>query len=147
MNASIEAEPRLPWALAWRPGELSQLTPAMIDRTADPRTEDVIVFELLRTEPLRAMVIGAFVRAARASATMRKEPAPEPGAVRVDLRRVMAFRAAVQHLGERLPPGHRLVRPAHHPVTALFRPVTAPSLPRLSLPCLSSPRPTPCARR
>src|SRR5262245_53987414 len=46
--------------------------------------------------------IGAYLRSARASNSLGAEPKPAADAVRVDMRHVMAHRAAVQHLGERL---------------------------------------------
>ena len=45
-----------------------------------------------------------YVRAARASRKLGTEPPPEPDALRVDMRRVMAYRATVQDLKARLEP-------------------------------------------
>jgi hypothetical protein len=52
--------------------------------------------------------IGAFLRSARAAASLRAEPKPEPDAIRVDATQVMAYRANVQHLARRLEHGEHV---------------------------------------
>lgn len=46
--------------------------------------------------------IGAFVRSARSSTSLRREPGPSPDAVRVVMAQVFAYRAQVQYLARRL---------------------------------------------